>query len=156
MGMVFKLVVETQPLRHNMERALGSLAKRLDVMETNFNELKTELDKKTGHKLGAEFEAIKQELTTLNNVASKETQERHTRLESLHKDIADVHQSAHGPDNIDKHLDKLMASNDAVLEQIANQHQSTFGVSLAAIAFIIIAGLALYNKFRCWEKKHVL
>jgi len=155
-NVVFKLVVETQPIRHQMERAIASLAKRIDIMEMNFNELKAELDKKTGHKLGAEFEAIKQELTTLSDVASKETQDRHSRLESLHHDIADVHKSAHSPDNIDKHLDKLSASNDKVLDQLTNEHQTMFGVSLAAIAFIVIAGLSLYNKFRCWEKKHVL
>merc|ERR1712050_125551 len=155
-NVVFKLVVETQPIRHQMERAIATLAKRIDLMETNFAALKTELDKKTGHKLGAEFEAIKAELTQLSSVASKETQDRHSRLESLHQDIADVHKSAHSPDNIDKHLDKLSQSNDAVLDQLNNQHQSMFGLSLAAIAFIIIAGLSLYNKFRCWEKKHVL
>lgn len=155
-NVVFKLVVETQPIRHQMERAIASLAKRIDLMETNFNELKAELDKKTGHHLATEFEAIKQELTTLSDVASKETQDRHSRLESLHHDIADVHKSAHSPDNIDKHLDKLSASNDKVLDQLTNEHQTMFGVSLAAIAFIVIAGLSLYNKFRCWEKKHVL
>merc|ERR1712151_245137 len=100
--------------------------------------------------------AIKQELTTLSTVATKETQERHSRLESLHQDIADVHKSAHSPENIDKHLDKLSQSNDKVLDQLANEHQTMFGLSLAAIAFIVIAGLSLYNKFRCWEKKHVL
>jgi len=31
-----------------------------------------------------------------------------------------------------------------------------FGVSIAAIAFVLVAGLSLYNKFLCWEKKHVL
>lgn len=155
-NVVFKLVVETQPIRHQMERAIANLAKRIDIMETNFAELKAELDKKTGHHLGQEFEAIKQELTTLSTVATKETAERHSRLESLHHDIADVHKSAHSPDNIDKHLDKLSQSNDKVLDQLTNEHQRMFGVSLAAIAFIIIAGLSLYNKFRCWEKKHVL
>jgi len=155
-NMVFKLVVETQPMRQQMSRAIESLGKRIDVMEGNFAELKNELDKKTGHKLGAEFDAIKKELTSLSSVASKETEERHSRLESLHADIADVHKSAHSPDNIDKHLDKLTQSNVKVLDQLTNEHQKMFGVSIAAIAFIIIAGLSLYNKFRCWEKKHVL
>merc|ERR1740121_2762745 len=118
-NVVFKLVMETQPIRHQMERALGTLAQRIDRMETNFGELKAELDKKTGHKLGEEFASIKQELATLSNVASKETEERHSRLESLHHEIADVHKSANGPDgNIDKHLDRLMQSNDKVLDQI--------------------------------------
>merc|ERR1712151_395785 len=123
-NMVFKLVVETQPMRQQMSRAIESLGKRIEVMESNFADLKAELDKKTGHKLGA--------------------------------DIADVHKSAHSPDNIDKHLDKLTQSNTKVLDQLTNEHQKMFGVSIAAIAFIIIAGLSLYNKFRCWEKKHVL
>merc|ERR1711974_479356 len=100
---------------------------------------KNELDKKTGHKLGAEFDAIKKELTSLSSVASKETEERHARLESLHTD------------NTDNHLDKLTQSNNKVLDQLTNEHQKMFGVSIAAIAFIIIAGLSLYNKFRCWE-----
>lgn len=155
-NLVFKLVVETQPMRQQMARAIDSLSKRISIMETNFAELKAELDKKTGHKLGAEFDAIKKELTTLSNVASKETQERHSKLESLHADIADVHKSAHSPDNIDKHLDKLTQSNNKVLDQLTNEHQRMFGVSIAAIAFVIISGLSLYNKFRCWEKKHIL
>jgi hypothetical protein len=155
-NMVFKLVVETQPMRQQMAKAIESLGKRIDIMETNFAELKSELDKKTGHKLGAEFDAIKKELTSLSAVASKETEERHSRLESLHADIADVHKTAHSPDNIDKHLDKLTQSNSKVLDQLTNEHQRMFGVSIAAIAFVIIAGLSLYNKFRCWEKKHVL
>merc|ERR1712217_741905 len=134
-----------------MSRAIESLGKRIEVMESNFADLKAELDKKTGHKLGAEFDAIKKELTSLSSVASKETEERHSRLESLHADIADVHKSAHSPDNIDKPLDKLTQSNTKVLDQLTNEHQKMFGVSIAAIAFIVIAGLSLYNKFRCWE-----
>lgn len=155
-NMVFKLVVETRPMRQQMTRAIESLGKRIGAMEKTFSELKVEIDKKTGHKLGQEFDAIKKELTSLSSVASRENQERHKRLESLHEDIADVHKSAHSPDNIDKHLDKLTKSNNKVLDQLTNEHQKMFGVSIAAIAFIIIAGLALYNKFRCWEKKHVL
>lgn len=155
-NMVFKLVVETQPIRQQMTRAIETLGKRIDNMESNFADLKQELDKKTGHKLGAEFDAIKKELTSLSSVASKETEERHSKLESLHADIADVHKSAHSSDSIDKHLDKLTQSNTKVLDQLTDEHQRMFGVSIAAIAFIVIAGLSLYNKFRCWEKKHVL
>lgn len=155
-NMVFKLVVETQPMRQQMARSIQTLSRRIDAMEASFGELKEELDKKTGHKLGAEFDAIKKELTSLSDVASRETEERHSRLESLHADIADVHRSAQSPDNIDKHLDKLSESNKMVLDQLTKEHQNMFGVSIAAIAFVIIAGLSLYNKFRCWEKKHVL
>merc|ERR1712187_549537 len=105
-----------------MNRAIDSLAKRVTAMEKSFADLKNELDIKSGHKLGVEFDAIKKELTSLSTVASKETQERHKRLESLHADIADVHKSAHSPDNIDKHLDKLTQSNTKVLDQLTNEH----------------------------------
>lgn len=153
---VFKLVVETQPMRMQMTRAIESLGKRIATMEQSFAELKAELDKKTGHNLGKEFEAIKSELVSLSSVASQSTQERHKKLETLHSDIAEVHKTAHSPDQIDRHLDKLTQSNSKVLDKLASEHRMMFGVSIAAIAFIIIAGLSLYNKFRCWEKKHIL
>jgi len=155
-NMVFKLVVETQPMRTQMTQAIDSLGKRISIMERNFAELKQEIDKKSGHKLSEEFSAIKQELSSLSTVAHTETKERHKKLETLHSDIADVHKSAHSPDQIDKHLDKLSESNSKVLDKLTSEHQLMFGVSIAAIAFIIIAGLSLYNKFRCWEKKHIL
>lgn len=155
-NMVFKLVVETQPMRTQMTQAIESLGKRIGSMEKNFQELKAEIDKKSGHKLSEEFALIKQELSSLSNVAASETQERHKKLETLHSDIADVHKSAHSPDVIEGHLDKLSQSNSKVLDKLTSEHQMMFGVSIAAIAFIIIAGLSLYNKFRCWEKKHVL
>lgn len=155
-NMVFKLVVETQPMRTQMSKAIDTLGKRIAAMETSFAELKVELDKKTGHKLGEEFDAIKEELTSLSTAAVKESKERHHKLETLHADIADVHKTAQSSDNIDKHLDKLTESNSKVLDQLTSEHQKMFGVSIAAIGFIIIAGLSLYNKFRCWEKKHVL
>jgi len=153
---VFKLVVETQPMRMQMTRAIESLGKRLATLENTFAELKAELDKKTGHNLGAEFEAIKGELVSLSSVASQSTQERHKKLETLHSDIAEVHKTAHSPDMIDRHLDKLTQSNTKVLDKLASEHRMMFGLSIAAIAFIMIAGLSLYNKFRCWEKKHIL
>jgi len=155
-NMVFKLVVESQPMRQQMMRAIESLGKRVTVMEKTFENLKVELDKRTGHKLGEEFDAIKKELTSLSNVASTETQERHKRLDSLHEDIAHVHKSATSQDNLDHHLNKLTQSNQRTIESLTNEHQKMFGVSIAAIAFIVIAGLSLYNKFRCWEKKHIL
>jgi len=155
-NMVFKLVVETQPMRAQLTSAIESLEKRITTMEGTFENLKNEIDKKTGHHLGAEFELIKSELSSLSTVATKEAQDRHTRLGTLHADIADVHKSAKSPDNIDAHLNKLTESNQRTLVQLNNNHQKMFGVSIAAIAFVIIAGLSLYNKFRCWEKKHVL
>jgi hypothetical protein len=155
-NMVFKLVVESQPIRTQMMHAIESLGKRVTVMEKTFANLKVELDKRTGHKLGEEFDAIKKELTSLSKVASTETQERHKRLDSLHEDIAHVHKSATTADNIDHHLNKLTQSNQRTLENLTTEHQKMFGVSIAAIAFIVIAGLSLYNKFRCWEHKHIL
>uniref|UniRef100_A0A7S1M1F5 L-type lectin-like domain-containing protein n=1 Tax=Alexandrium catenella TaxID=2925 RepID=A0A7S1M1F5_ALECA len=155
-NMVFKLVVETQPMRTQMLQAIETLGKRISTMEKNFAELKAEIDKKSGHKLSEEFSAIKRELSSLSSVAATATQERHKKLETLHSDIADVHKSAHSPDVIDKHLDKLSQSNSKVLDKLTSEHRMMFGVSIAAIAFIVIAGLALYNKFRCWEKRHVL
>merc|ERR1712110_50582 len=103
-----------------------------------------------------EFEAIKAELTSLTDTASKHTKESRSRLEKLHEDIEVVQMSARNPDNMDKHLDALSQTHTKVLDQLENDHQRTFGVSLAVLGFIVIAGLSLYNKFRCWEKKHVL
>jgi len=156
-NMVFKLVVESQPLRNSMVKAIESLGRRVTVMEQTFEQLKKELDKKTGHKLGEEFEAIKKELSSLSHVASTETQERHKRLDSLHEDIAHVHQKATSQDNsFDQHLNKLTQSNQRTMDSLTSEHQKMFGVSIAAIAFIIVAGLSLYHKFSCWEKKHIL
>jgi hypothetical protein len=155
-NMVFKLVVETQPLRTQLARAVDSLAHRVTAMEATFDVLKKEIDKKTGHNLGQEFDVIKKELTVLSSEASRHSKERHERLNSLHEDIVDVHKKASSPDNIDHHLSKLAESNTRTLHSLTNEHQKMFGVSIAAIAFVVIAGLSLYNKFRCWEKKHVL
>merc|ERR1719223_1689590 len=115
--MVFKLVVESQPMRQQMMRAIESLGKRVTVMEKTFENRKVELDKRTGHKLGEEFDAIKKELTSLSDVASAETQERHKRLDVLHEDISDVHKTASAPDNIDHHLTRLAESNQKTLSQ---------------------------------------
>jgi len=154
--MVFKLIVETQPQRVQLHNAISSLGKRITSMEETFEHLKQEIDKKTGHHLGKEFDAIKKELASLSTVAAKENKERHKRLEALHEDIADVHKTANSSDSIDHHLNKLTESNQRTLESLTTEHQKMFGVSIGAIAFVIIAGLSLYNKFRCWEKKHVL
>jgi hypothetical protein len=155
-NMVFKLIVESQPMRSQMMRAIETLGKRITVMEQSFEGLKGEIDKRTGHKLGEEFDAIKKELTSLSQVASTESQESKQRLESLHQDISHVHKSANSQDNIDHHLNKLKDANQRTMENLTNEHQKMFGFSIAAIAFIVIAGLALYSKFSSWEKKHIL
>merc|ERR1712203_1068513 len=67
-NMVFKLVVETQPMRQQMARAIDSLGNRITVMEKNFAELQTEIDKKSGHNLGEEFKTIKEELSSLSSM----------------------------------------------------------------------------------------
>lgn len=155
-NMVFKLVVETQPMRAQLTTAIETITKRVTTLEKTFQTIQAELNKKTGHDLSAEFEDIKKELSTLSSVASTESQEKHKKLDALHQDISTVHKAASSPDNIDKHLDKLSQSTQRTLDSLSNEHQKMWGVSIAAIAFIIIAGLALYNKFSCWEKKHVL
>eukprot|EP00439_Symbiodinium_sp_Y106_P048478 s377_g6.t1 len=142
-NMVFKLVIESKPQREQMKAAIQALSKR------------AEIDKKTGHNLGEEFEAIKKELADIHAAAHRDTDARGKKLADLHSDIENVHKSAAGGD-ISGHLDSLSRSNEKMLDQLASQHKRMFGVSIFAIAFIIVAGLSLYNKFRCWEKKHDL
>lgn len=153
---VFKLVVESEPLRQQMNQAINSLSNRVEVMERAFNLLKSEIDLRSGHNLDKEFEAMKAELTSLSQYASTEHETRHKKLESLHKDLETVKASTGGKEHIDRHLMKLTDSTQRTLDNIQSGHQKTFGVSIGAIAFIVVAGLALYNKFRCWEKKHIL
>merc|ERR1712107_101687 len=69
-NMVFKLTLETQPIQSQLSSAINSLSERVTVMEKTFDNLKKEIDKKTGHHLGAEFDLIKQELSSLSSVAS--------------------------------------------------------------------------------------
>merc|ERR1711957_599441 len=77
--MVFKLVMETQPMRAELQTMIDSLGRRIEAMEETFDKLKLELDKKTGHNLGKEFEAIKQELVSLSAMASHDTQRTHSQ-----------------------------------------------------------------------------
>merc|ERR1719261_312491 len=107
---VFKLVVESEPLRHQMNQAINSLTQRVEVMERAFNLLKSEIDLRSGHSLDKEFEAMKKELTSLSQYASNEHQTRHEKLESLHKDLESVKANSGGGDNIDRHLEKLTDS----------------------------------------------
>jgi len=154
-NMVFKLVIESKPQREQMKAAIQALSKRVAAVEQSFQAVKQEIDKKTGHSLGEEFEAIKKELADIHATAHRDTDARGKKLADLHSDIETVHKSAAGGD-ISGHLDSLSRSNEKMLDQLTSQHQRMFGVSIFAIAFIIVAGLSLYNKFRCWEKKHVL
>lgn len=154
-NMVFKLVIESKPQREQMKAAIQALSKRVAAVESSFQSVKAEIDKKTGHNLGEEFDAIKKELADIHAAAHRDTDARGKKLADLHSDIENVHKSAAGGD-ISGHLDSLSRSNEKMLDQLASQHKRMFGVSIFAIAFIIVAGLSLYNKFRCWEKKHVL
>jgi len=155
-NMIFKLVIESKPQREQMKASITALSKRIAAVEETFRSLKEEIDKKTGHNLGAEFEAIKKELADMHATAHRDTDRRGKKLADLHSDIEHVHKTASSGGDISGDLDSLSKSNEQVLDQLTNQHQRMFGVSIFAIAFIIIAGLSLYNKFRCWEKKHVL
>jgi len=155
-NMVFKLIVETKPMQSQMAQALDTLSSRITKVEHSFGMLRAEIDKKTGHKLVAEFEAIKKDLADIQGFASKDTTDRGKKLESLHADIEHVHRTAASNNDIAGSLDNLQDSSSKVLEQLQGEHKRMFGISIVAIAFILIAGLSLYNKFRCWEKKHVL
>jgi hypothetical protein len=155
-NMVFKLVVETHPLQNEMSNAVGALAKRIEAMENTFAKFKQELDRKTGHSFSTDFAAISTELSSLSNVAATETAERQKQLETLHVDIKDVHTKVKDTKSIDNHLTELTEANQRTIEKLSTGQSNMFGVSVCAIVFVLIAGLSLYNKFRCWEKKHVL
>jgi len=71
-------------------------------------------------------------------------------------DIQHVNKAASSKSDVNGFIDKLDEANTKVIEKLTAESKSTFSMSIIAIAFIIIAGLSLYNKFRCWEKKHVL
>ncbi|CAJ1396077.1 unnamed protein product [Effrenium voratum] len=155
-NMVFKLVIESKPQREQMKAAISALSKRVSVVEESFTTLKKEIDMKTGHNLGEEFESIKKELADMHAAAHRDTDARGKKLADLHSDIEHVQKTAATGGDISGDLDSLSRSNEQVLDELTSQHKRMFGVSIFAIAFIIIAGLSLYNKFRCWEKKHVL
>ena len=167
-GEVFKLVIESKPQREQMKAAIQALSKRVAAVEAqlvlnrlikrkprhqnclqltprSFQHVKKEIDKKTGHNLGEEFESIKKELADIHAAAHRDTDARGKKLADLHSDIENVHKSAAGGD-ISGHLDSLSRSNEKMLDQLASQHKRMFGVSIFAIAFIIVAGLSLYNK----------
>merc|ERR1719261_1546225 len=87
---VFKLVVESEPLRQQMNHAINSLSNRVEVMERAFNLLKSEINVRSGHNLDKEFEQMKAELTSLSQYASTEHENRHKKLEQVHKDLQSV------------------------------------------------------------------
>merc|ERR1719428_1458219 len=141
-----------------MKSAIEHLNERLTKMEENFKRLKEELDKSSGNKLDVEFEAMKRELSTLSQYATTDTQERHKKLDKLHRDLA-AHakpSNSAGSKSIDGHLEKLGEATSRALDGLQTQQRRMFGTSVFAIAFVVIAGLGLYCKFRGWEKKHVL
>jgi hypothetical protein len=155
-NMVFKVVAESEPQRKAMAAGIASVTRRIDAMETTFRELRKAIESKSGDNMASHFDAIKMELSSLSSTATDHTLDRRKKMEALHSDIAHVHRSAHSGESIDSQMNKLTESNDELLNQLTGEHQKMFGVSIAAIAFIIVMGLSLYNKFRCWEKKHIM
>ena len=91
----------------------------------SFQSVKAEIDKKTGHNLGEEFEAIKKELADIHAAAHRDTDARGKKLADLHSDIENVHKSAAGGD-ISGHLDSLSRSNEKMLDQLASQHKNVW------------------------------
>jgi len=140
----------------SMKREVDSLVRRLAMLERSFQSLKTEIDSRSGKMMDKEFEKMKSELVSLSKYAKTEQTSRARKLDKLSKEIDQIKNAAGSSVNIDEHVEKLTESTDKVLETVSNSHRITFSASLFAIAFIFIAGLSLYNKFRCWEKKHVL
>jgi len=155
-SMIFKLMLEEKPVRESMTKNLAALNARVTAAEHSFEMLKSEMNKQTGHKLSEEFETLKKDLIDIHSVAAKHNTDRGKELERLHVDIQHVNKAASSKSDVNVFIDKLDEANSKVIKQLNAESQSTFSVSIIAIAFIIIAGLSLYNKFRCWEKKHVL
>ncbi|CAD7951977.1 unnamed protein product [Amoebophrya sp. A25] len=150
-NMVMKLIAETEPVRREMEKTVNSLSARVINLERIFNELKAEINQKTGHDLDKEFEEIKHELVQLSQVASTETEKRKEKMAALHEDLESMKENTMGGA-----LEKLTETNNAVLESLSSGHRWSFVISLCAIGIIIMAGFALYQRFRNWEKKHIL
>ena len=124
-------------------------------MEKAWRDLNREIENKNDHKLGSEFQSIKDELSTMSKTASMDTSIRKQKLESLHKDLHSVGKAAE-KDNLDVHLKLLTQASERTEQNMDSEHKRMFGVSIAVVAFVLVSGLLLYNKFRLWEKKHVL
>merc|ERR1719281_2261919 len=139
MDMVFKLVVESEPLQTQMVGVVKTLEKRLTVMEQSFETLKSELGKSSGKNLDLEFDTMKKELVTLSEYASTEVKARNAKLETLHKDMSRVHKASalFGPSHIDKHLSALEETNQKTIDALQAGSRNMFGVSLLAIIFIV-------------------
>ncbi|CAD7967535.1 unnamed protein product [Amoebophrya sp. A120] len=150
-NMVMKLIAETEPVRREMERTVLSLSQRVISLEKIFGELKQEINQKTGHDLDKEFDDIKAELVQLSQTANSETERRKEKMQALHDDLEQMRGSTMGGA-----LEKLTETNNAVLESLSSGHQWSLFISLCAVGIILLAGLALYQRFRNWEKKHIL
>lgn len=151
-NMVMKLVVETPAIRNEMEKTITGLTDRVTALEKVFVDLKGEINQRTGHDLDKEFADIKDELFSLSSVANEDTAARTEKLKTLSTDLQKIKQ---GPE-MDHHLERLTQTHNKVLETLNSGHRWSFMISCVAIVLILFAGLALYQKFRKWEKKHIL
>lgn len=151
-NLVMKLVVETPPMRQEMEQTVVSLSKRVDNLERIFGDLKQEINAKTGHDLDREFADMKEELFHLTSVANQETENRQAKLQALQGDLDKIKEKG----GLDHHLDRLTETHNKVLETLNSGSRWSFLVSGAALVLLVAAGIALYTKFRAWEKKHIL
>lgn len=154
-NIAFKLIMETAPQQNRINAAIETMKKKLEVMEQAFQQLQEEVDIKAGHHIIDDFKKIKDEISHLSVAATDGHKQHQETLDLLHQDISSV-QTASSHSNLDDHLNKVTESHQRTLNTLTSGHQQTFGVSVLAIVLVMVAGLALYNKFRSWEKKHVL
>lgn len=112
----------------------------------------------TGHDLDAEFAELKKELGGLSTEASNVHKERTEKIAAMHTHVEEVRRTAGNgyPSIFQRHVDKIAESHENVHQNVSTGHQMSFGLSVAAVAFIFVSGMSLYMRFRCWEKKHCL
>lgn len=152
---IYKLVSETEPMRMQIFQAISTLNTKVEALEGSLSALKDEVKQRSGSNMDEEFNSMKKELNTLTKYASTEHAARQKKVDSLHKDI-DAVKSTAGDQALETHLNALVDQNQLLHEAINQGSWRTFWISVVAIIFIVVAGFGLYNKFRCWEKKHIL
>jgi len=156
-NLVFRLVSESKPQREQLMTAMDSLSTRMASVETTFESLKKQLESASGETgIAEEFETIKNELAVIHKDYHADTAANGQKLDSVHSHIGAAQKSAATGNDMSAHFDTLSDTSAQTIDQLTAGHQRMFGVSIAAIAFIIVAGLSLYNKFRCWEKRHCI
>lgn len=153
---VFKIITEEQPLRGQMVHALEMLSSRVDEVEKAFESLKSQIGKTVGRNLDAEWEEMKNDLTTLSRETSQEFETRHVKFANLEDDLDKVHENATSRESFDHHLNTLADTNQRVLNSVSNEQNKVAWIGVIVVLFTMVAGCSLYYKFRCWEKKHIL